>query len=262
MLDSHAHLDDPRFDDDRDEVISSCLKSGVARIINIGADIETSRNSAELALRHDFIYAACGVHPHEAKTYCSDSEETLKRLAEQEKVVAIGEIGLDYHYDNSPRDAQQRAFAAQIRLAGSLGLPVVIHDREAHRDCLDILEAEKTPGMKGVFHCYSGSAEMVREIVELGFYISFTGVLTFKNSKKTHRAAKAVPVERLLSETDSPYMSPEPARGARNTPANVGHIVRELARVKEMDYESMCRVLWENTHNLFERLPNNGYMIK
>lgn len=262
LFDSHAHLDDPRFDKDRDEVILKNFNSGVKKIINIGANIETSKNSIKLAQKHDFIYATCGVHPHNAKSYDANTERQLQKLAENEKVVAIGEIGLDYHYDNSPREKQKEVFISQIRLAKELGLPIVIHDREAHKDCLDILEKEKTPGMKGVFHCYSGSAEMVRQIIDMDFYISFTGVITFKNANKILRAVEAVPLDKLLSETDCPYLSPEPVRGRRNHPGNVRYVVEQLAKIKEINYKEMCKILWNNTHELFQCLPNDGYMIK
>ncbi len=262
LFDSHAHLDDPRFDKDRDEIISESFASGVKKIINIGADIETSENSVKLAQKHDFIYAACGVHPHDADSYDANLEKRLEKLAANEKVVAIGEIGLDYHYDNSPREKQKEAFSSQIRLAGKLGLPIIIHDREAHKDCLDILKREMTPETTGVFHCYSGSAEMAGQIIEMGFYISFTGVVTFKNAKKVLRSVEAVPVDRLLSETDCPYMAPEPVRGKRNDPRNIRYVVECLAKIKGVDYERMCERLWMNTHKLFRRLPNNGYMIK
>jgi TatD DNase family protein len=176
--------------------------------------------------------------------------------------VAIGEIGLDYHYDNSPRNIQKETFIKQLGLSLDLDLPVIIHNREAHRDCLDILKKSKEAGQKGVFHCYSGSAEMVREVLDLDFYISFAGVITFKNAKKAVEALKRTPIERLLFETDCPYLSPEPKRGKRNMPSYVEFTAHRIAEIIEMDYMDLCKQVWENTHRLFNRLPKSGHMIK
>jgi len=237
-------------------------ESGIKRIINVGADVKSIHTSLDLAKKYDFIFNACGIHPHDAKTYDDDVENQLRQIAKDPKTVAIGEIGLDYYYDNSPRDIQKKVYARQIKLAGELGYPIIIHDRDAHMDCLDILKAEKTPEMKGVFHCYSGSSEMVKAIVKMGFYISFTGVITFKNARKTIEAAAAVPIDRLLVETDCPYMSPEPMRGRRNIPDYVRFTAEKLAFIHNVEFYEMCRILWKNTHELFDRLPNSSYMIK
>jgi len=262
LFDSHAHLDDRRFDKDRDEVIKRALDSGVGRIINIGADLESSRSTLELAGKYDFIYAALGVHPHSADEYDDYTEKKLRKMASTQKVVAIGEIGLDYHYDNSPRDIQKEAFRRQLRLASSLDLPVVIHNREAHRDCLDILKSEKNDRQRGVFHCYSGSAEMVREVAALGFYVSFAGVITFRNAKKAVEALKEVPRDKLLFETDCPYLSPEPRRGKRNEPSYVKYTAQKMAGILDIDFDEFCSIVWSNTQRLFNRLPKNAHMIK
>lgn len=262
LFDSHAHLDDKQFDKDRDDVILNAKNNGVGRIINVGADLNSSYTSLELARKYNHIFSACGIHPHDANTYSADVEKQLRLIAKDQNTVAVGEIGLDYHYDNSPRDLQKTVYKKQINLAGELGLPIIIHNRDAHKDCMDILKAEKTYEMTGVFHCYSGSAEMAREIIKLGFYISFTGVITFKNARKTLEVLKAVPVDRLLVETDCPYMAPEPMRGKRNNPGYVKYTAVKMAETLEIDYTELCRILWKNTHRLFGRLPKSDYMIK
>ncbi|MBN2558212.1 MAG: TatD family hydrolase [Clostridia bacterium] len=262
LFDSHAHLDDPRFGTDREQVINEARKSGVLRIINVGAGIESSLSSLELARKHDFIFSSCGVHPHEASSYNDEIEGKLREIARDGNTVAIGETGLDYYYDNSPRETQKTVFARQIRLAGELSLPLIIHCRDAHKDCLDLLKSEKADSQTGVFHCYSGSAEMVRDIVGMGFYVSFTGVVTFKNARKTIEAVKAIPSDRLLVETDCPYMPPEPMRGKRNVPEYIKYTAAKLAEIQGRDYEEMCGIFWDNTHRLFSRLPKDTVMVK
>lgn len=262
LFDSHAHLDDRRFRDDQEAVIAHAYENGVKRIINVGADIKSCYSTLELAEKYDFIFGSCGIHPHDAKTYKPSIEKQLLEIAKDPNIVAIGEIGLDYHYDNSPRDIQRKVFARQINIAGEIGLPVIIHDREAHKDCLDILNSELKPDQSGVFHSYSGSAEMVKTIIKMGFYVSFTGVVTFKNARKTVEAAAAVPIDRLLIETDCPYLSPEPKRGRRNIPDYVDFTARKLAEIHNMDFEQFCRTAWDNTHRLFNRLPKSPYVIK
>ncbi len=262
LFDSHAHLDDRRFDKDRNEIIVHSYDNGIKRIINVGADVKSIYTSLELAQKYKFIYSACGIHPHDADTYNDNVEKQLREISKDPNTVAIGEIGLDYYYENSPRDIQKEAYSKQIRLAGELGLPIIIHDRDAHMDCINILKSEKTIDMRGVFHCYSGSAEMVKTIIAMGFYVSFTGVITFKNARKTLEAVAAVPIDRLLVETDCPYMAPEPKRGKRNIPDYVRFTVEKMAQIHGMDFEKLCETLWDNTHRLFGRLPNSPYMIK
>lgn len=262
LFDSHAHLDDRRYDKDRDDIIAHAYENGVKRIINVGADVKSINTSVELARKYDFIFSACGIHPHDADTYNDDVERQLREIARDPNTVAIGEIGLDYYYDNSPRDIQKEVYAKQIRLAGELGLPVIIHDRDAHKDSIDILKAERAPDLTGVFHCYSGSAEMVKTIINMGFYVSFTGVITFKNARKTLESVAAVPLDRILVETDCPYMSPEPNRGKRNIPDYVRFTAEKIAIMHGMNFEKLCEKLWDNTHRLFSRLPNSPYMIK
>lgn len=253
LYDTHAHFDDPAFDADRHALLQSMGDMGVNLINNIGCDVPTSRASIALAEQYPFVYATVGHWP--GNTYQMNEEmlETYRTLAAHPKVVAIGEIGLDYHYEDTPREVQQYWFDRQMALADDLGLPVVIHEREAHEDGLKIVRkwADKVPG---VFHCFSGSAEMAREIVKLGWYVSFTGVLTFKNARRALEAAAAVPLDRLMIETDSPYMAPTPYRGKRNNSGYVGKVAEKLAEVKGITPDEAARITMENGIRFF-RIP-------
>ncbi|AEM77632.1 TatD DNase family protein [Thermoanaerobacter thermohydrosulfuricus] len=249
LVDSHAHLEDEKYDRDREKVIEECKKD-LTFLINVGSNLLTSKQSIELAHNYDFIYASVGIHPHDAQREF-DKVEEIERLALQEKVVAIGEIGLDYYYDDPPKEFQKEIFIKQIRLAKKLNLPIIIHDRDAHGDILDILKQEWTKDLRGVFHSYSGSVEMAFQVIEMNFYISLGGPVTFKNAKKPKEVAKAVPIEKLLIETDSPYLTPEPYRGKRNTPVYVKFVAKKIAELREMPYEEVCRITAENAIKLF-----------
>ncbi len=249
LVDSHAHLEDEKYDKDREEVIEECKKD-LTFLINVGSNILTSKQSIKLAHNYDFIYASVGIHPHDAQKEF-DKVEEIERLALQEKVVAIGEIGLDYYYDDPPKEFQKEVFIKQIRLAKKLNLPIIIHDRDAHGDILDILKQEWTKDLRGVFHSYSGSVEMAFQAIEMNFYISLGGPVTFKNAKKPKEVVKAVPIEKLLIETDSPYLTPEPYRGKRNTPVYVKFVAEKIAELREMSYEEVCRITAENAIKLF-----------
>jgi len=253
LVDSHAHLEDEKYDKDREEVIEECKKD-LTFLINVGSNILTSKQSIELAHNYDFIYASVGIHPHDAQKEF-DKVEEIERLALQEKVVAIGEIGLDYYYNDPPKEFQKEVFTKQIRLAKKLNLPIIIHDRDAHGDILDILKKEWTKDLRGVFHSYSGSVEMAFQVIEMNFYISLGGPVTFKNAKKPKEVVKAVPIEKLLIETDSPYLTPEPYRGKRNTPVYVKFVAEKIAELREMSYEEVCRITAENAIKLFDILP-------
>lgn len=220
----------------------------------MGSNILTSKQSIKLAHNYDFIYASVGIHPHDAQKEF-DKVEEIERLALQEKVVAIGEIGLDYYYNDPPKEFQKEVFIKQIRLAKKLNLPIIIHDRDAHGDILDILKQEWTKDLRGVFHSYSGSVEMAFQAIEMNFYISLGGPVTFKNAKKPKEVVKAVPIEKLLIETDSPYLTPEPYRGKRNTPVYVKFVAEKIAELREMSYEEVCRITAENAIKLFDILP-------
>ncbi len=249
LFDTHAHLLSEQFDDDRAALIERLPSLGLEGVIEIGTTVDDSLSAAALAAKTNYIYAAVGVHPHEAKDAPPDYLEQLEALASQPKVVAVGEIGLDYHYDFSPRDVQQRVFSAQLALAMRLGLPVAIHMREATQDTLAILREH--PGLTGVMHCYSGSPETAEILVEMGLCVSFTGSVTFKNARKTVEAAAVVPLNRIMAETDCPYLSPEPVRGRRNDPSNVRHVLQKIADIKGIPFDDMCRINIENAKGLY-----------
>lgn len=252
LFDTHAHLEDERFDQDREQLIEELPEKGVAYVVNVGSTLETSRMSVELAARYPFIYAAVGVHPHEVSQMSGRDLATLEAMATGQKVVAIGEIGLDYYYDFSPRELQREWFARQIDLAYSLGLPIIIHDREAHADVLDILKAKKDRIVGGVMHCYSGSWEMAKDFMDLGLYISLGGPVTFKNAKRPVEVAQKIPLDRLVIETDSPYLAPTPHRGKRNNPAYVGLVAQKIAEIRGMSFEEIAEITLNNAKKLFK----------
>ena len=250
LFDTHAHFDDEQFDADRDEVLKSLKSYGVGNIVNIGSSMKTSRTSIALAEKYDFVYAAVGVHPSETGELCETDIDELKRLAANPKVRAIGEIGLDYHYpDDVEPSIQKKWFVRQLELAKELNMPVVIHDRESKGECLEILKEHKISN--GVVHCFSGSAETAREILKLGMMISFTGVLTFKNAKKAIAACAAVPLDRLMIETDCPYMSPEPHRGRRNFSGYVEFVARKMAEIKGVSYDELVDITERNAKRFY-----------
>lgn len=250
LIDSHVHLDDSRYDSDREEIIKN-LGKNLELIINIGADLKSSVASVKLAEENERIYAAVGVHPHSAKDLNEASLEVLKALAKRERVVAIGEIGLDYYYDNSPRDTQRYWFEKQLDLAKELDLPVVIHSRDATEDTYKIIKNAQDGSLRGVLHCFSGSPEVARSYIDLGFYISLAGPVTFKNARVPKEVAKSVDLDRLLIETDSPYLTPHPFRGKRNSPEYVAYVGEEIARLRDMDPKDLIKITNENTKKLF-----------
>ncbi len=251
LIDSHAHLDDEKFDEDREQVIESLKKSGIDLIINPGSDLNTSIKAVSLAQKHENIYAAVGVHPHSAAEMDYSTLDILKSFARRDKVVAIGEIGLDYYYDNSPRDIQRKWFREQLNLAKEVGLPVIIHSRDAAGDTFQILKEAQDGRLIGVMHCYSSSVEMALEYIKLGFYISLAGPVTFKKSKTSKEVAKVVPLDRLLIETDSPYMAPEPYRGRRNEPKYVKYVAETIAELRGISFEELAEKTSENAKKLF-----------
>lgn len=250
LIDTHAHLDFDRFDEDREEVIEAAYQEDIQRIINVGADMESSVNSVELAKEYDFIYAAVGVHPHEAKDFSSEDYLKLKELASSPKVLAIGEIGLDYYYDNSPRQKQQEVFKRQLDLAKELDLPVIIHSRDAKEDTLKILK-EEAQGLKGVLHCYAYDLTTAQEVINLGFYLAFGGVITFNNAKDLREVVKEVALERILIETDAPYLTPAPHRGKRNEPKYVQEVAKKVAEIKGVSLEEVAEITTKNAKELF-----------
>ena len=246
IIDSHAHYDDSAFDNDRYELLDGLFSGDICKIVNVGCSVKSSYSSAELAEKYPQIYASAGLHPDSADEIDRLSE--IKELCSRKKVVAVGEIGLDYHYENHSRDIQKRAFEEQLRLAEEVSLPVIIHSRDAWEDTMDILRKYRP---KGVMHCFSGSAEIAEEIVRMGMYVGFTGVVTFKNAKKALRALEAVPLDRLLVETDCPYMAPEPNRGKRNFSGNLPYTIGAMAAAKGVSPEEMAEITAENAERLF-----------
>ena len=256
LIDSHAHVDGPEYDADRDEVIQRARDAGVSAILTVGTGDPHSgalERAVQLAEQHEDIFAAVGTHPHDARLFDERAEELIKKLLkESSRVIAWGEIGLDYRYDNSPREVQRDVFRRQLRLARDAGLPVIIHTREAEDDTTDILRAEwNGPGARGIMHCFSGSLKLAEAAIDLGFLISFAGVLTFKKADDLREVAAHVPLDRLLIETDSPYLSPVPFRGKRNEPAHVVEVARSLAAIHDKTLEEMALITTSNFNLLF-----------
>lgn len=252
LFDTHTHLNDKAFDEDRDLVFERAKEAGVSLIINVGFNRETIPQTLELTRKYDFVYAAVGWHPHDAADCTAADLEWIEQLARTEsKVVAIGEMGLDYYWDNSPREVQKEVFRKQIALAKRVNKPIIIHDRDAHRDVVDILREEGAADVGGVMHCFGGSAEIARECLAMNFYISFGGPLTFKNAKKPKEVAAEVPLDRLLIETDAPYLTPHPFRGKRNESAYVHYVAESMAEIKGVSYEELCAITFANGKRLF-----------
>jgi TatD DNase family protein len=250
IWDTHAHLDDEQFDADREAVIRRAGDAGISTIVNIGYNESSSREAVSLANRYPFIYAAVGVHPHDAEGCTEKTWESLLKLAQNPKVVAWGEIGLDYFRDLSPREIQRAVFIRQLELADEAGLPVIIHNRDAHGDTLQLIK-KHLPAAGGVFHSYSGSWEMAKELLRLGFYLSFSGPLTYKNARHTLEVAANVPEDRFVVETDCPYLPPEPYRGKRNEPAYVTRVVAKIAEIKGLTVEKVGQLSETNARKLF-----------
>ena len=253
FYDTHAHYDDEAFDADRDSLLPELHRQGIALINDIGCDVASSRQAVALAEKYPFVYAVVGAWPGNTGDMTEDDIEIYRQLCGHEKVVAIGEIGLDYHYDDVPRETQIHWFDRQMALAAELGMPVVVHEREAHGDGMEIVRkwADRVPG---VFHCFSGSAEMAKELVKLGWYVSFTGVVTFKNARRALEAIEAVPMDRIMIETDAPYLAPVPYRGKRNHSGYVPKVAEKIAEIKGLTTEEVAAITMENGKRFF-RLP-------
>lgn len=249
LFDTHAHLNDRAFQEDRDDLIAALPRQGVGLVMNPGCNLADSRLSVELAEKYPFLYAAVGSHPDSADEVDEGVIAQYRQLCRHEKVKAIGEIGLDYHYEDIPREIQKKAFILQMELARETGLPVIVHERDAHDDGLQIVK--DFPEVSGVFHCYSGSAEMARQLVDLGWYIGFTGVLTFKNARKAVETAQSIPLERIVLETDCPYMAPEPFRGKRNHPGYLYRMAEKLAELRGLEVEEVHAITTENGKRLY-----------
>jgi TatD DNase family protein len=263
LIDTHAHLEMREFNDDRDDVIDRAKAAGVGYIITIGTTVESSRDAVLLAERHDCVYAAVGIHPHEAKDILHPAYEVLRHLARHQKVVAYGEVGLDYYYEHSQRTVQQRKFRDMLREARELGLPVIVHDRDAHEDTLRILKEEWDPKLGGVMHCFSGDAEFAKQVLDLGLYISIAGPVTFPKAEKLRATVKQIPIEQMLIETDAPYLAPQAYRGKRNEPAYVRVTAEEIARVKGLSFDDVARITSFNATRLFGigEAPRKGTIV-
>ena len=250
LFDTHAHMDDEAFNTDREELLASLPDRGLTLVMNPGCSLASSRNASRLSKQYDYIYAAVGSHPDVADEVNEAVLEEYRRLvAENPKIKAIGEIGLDYHYEDIPREIQLKAFRMQMELAKELNLPAIVHERDAHEDGMKVVD--EFPEVTGVFHCYSGSAEMAKELVKRGWYIGFTGVLTFKNARKAVEVAKAIPIDRIVLETDCPYMSPEPFRGKRNDPGKLYRMAEKLAEIRGLSLEEIHAITVENGKRLY-----------
>jgi TatD DNase family protein len=256
FIDSHAHIDGPEFDADRDEIIERAKAAGVSVILNVGTGDPHSdafERAVVLGQQHDSVFTAIGTHPHDARLYDDNAEEKITTLVQSERVLAWGEIGLDFHYDNSPRDVQVEVFKRQLRAAREFDLPVVIHTREAESETIEILKSEYgDANRRGIFHCFSGSKELAQRGLELGFMISFSGIITFKKAEELRAVAREVPLDRLLIETDCPYLAPIPYRGKRNEPAYVVEVARCLAGIHGVDMDEIARVTSDNFRSFFK----------
>lgn len=254
FVDTHVHLDDPDFDADRAEVIARALSAGVIAIVSVGAGLESSRAAVSLAEKHPALYAAVGVHPHEARTLNPEGRAELRALARHPQVVAIGETGLDYYRNLSPQKIQRQVFETHLTLADEWGKPVIVHDREAHDEVMTILRrwaGGRTGGKAGVLHCFSGDLDMAQEAIELGFYISIAGPVTFLNARRLAEKVRRLPLERLLIETDGPYLAPHPYRGKRNEPAHVRLVAEAIARLKDISLQEVAAITTDNARALF-----------
>lgn len=256
IFETHAHYDDKSFDDDRAALMESMPQKGIGRIINVGASIESTKTTLELAERYDFVYAAVGVHPSDVKELEEESFLWLKKQVTRENVAAVGEIGLDYYWDKEP-DVQERQriwFERQMELAREANLPVIIHSRDAAEDTMSVMKRVKAENIPGVIHCYSYSKEMALEFVKMGYYIGVGGVVTFKNAKKLKETVMAIPLEKILVETDCPYMAPEPHRGTRNDSSNIPYVIAKIAELRGITAEEVERVTEENARRLFTKV--------
>lgn len=252
FFDTHAHYDDEQFETDREAVIASLPETGVSLVLNAGTDVKTSVLSIQFAEKFPFVYAAVGVHPHQCDCGEMSSLDSIRSLAENSRVKAIGEIGLDYYYDTFPRSIQKDIFANQLDLSEQLKLPVIIHDRDAHKDTLDIISSHHS---HGVVHCFSGSLEMAKILLDMGWYLSFNGVITFKNAKKAVEIVNYMPLDRILIETDSPYLTPEPFRGSRNNSSYVRLVAQKIADIKGLSVEDVAAATLNNGKMLFNINP-------
>lgn len=249
IFETHAHYDDKRYNNDRNEILQNCYKNGITKIVNIGADMKSSKNSVELSQKYDFVYATVGVHPHDVKNMSQNDIDTLKKMSKNDKVVAIGEIGLDYYYEYSDKETQRKWFIEQLKLANELDMPVVIHSRDADNECYEIIK--KYCKTKAVIHCFSGSKELALKYIELGYYIGVGGVVTFKNARRMVEVVEKIPLESVLLETDAPYLTPEPHRGERNISNYLTFVAEKVANIKNISIENVENATFNNALSFY-----------
>lgn len=251
IFDTHAHYDDEAFDEDREALLASLPKQGIGKVVNIGASLDSCIKTVELMQKYDYIYGAIGVHPCDTEELNEENFLWLREQCLKEKCVAVGEIGLDYYWKDPEAEIQKKWFVRQMGLARQLSLPMIVHSRDAAKDTVDIMTAEKAGEIGGVVHCYSYTKETAKTFLNMGFYFGIGGVITFKNSKKLKEAVEYIPMESIVLETDCPYLAPEPYRGKRNSSLNLPYVVSELAQIKGISEEEVCRITWENAHRLY-----------
>ena len=251
IFDTHAHYDDEAFDEDREKLLREVHEAGIDRIVDIACSMETSRKMPEFIGRYDFMYGTVGVHPDDIEFLTNEDMDELKSLSAEDKIIAIGEIGLDYHYDGIDKELQKRWFAAQLNLARELNLPISIHSRDAAKDTLDVMREEHAESIGGVMHCFGYGVEMAREFLEMGYYIGVGGVVTFKNGKKLKEVVDYTPLDRIVLETDCPYLSPVPFRGKRNNSGNLTYVAEAIAEIKGISVSEVCEVTYRNAHNMY-----------
>lgn len=251
IFDTHAHYDDKAFDADREKLLDSLPRNGIVRVVNVGASLASCRRTIELTERYDFIFGALGIHPNETAELTEEDIVWLGQQCQSDKCVAVGEIGLDYYWDEPDRNIQKLWFARQLNLARELKLPVIIHSRDAAKDTVDLMTAEKAGDIGGVIHCYSYTKETARIFLDMGFYFGIGGVLTFNNAKKLKEAVEYIPMARIVLETDCPYLAPVPNRGKRNSSLNIPYVVRAMAQIKGISEEEIRAAAWENSHKLY-----------
>lgn len=261
IFDTHAHYDDEAFDGDREELLESLPRNGIARVVNVGASLASCSRTIELTERYDFIYGAVGIHPNETAELTEEDIAWLMQQCRSDKCVAVGEIGLDYYWDEPERDIQKKWFARQMNLARELGLPVIIHSRDAVKDTVDLMKAEKAGEIGGVIHCYSYTKETAKAFLDMGFFFGIGGVLTFNNAKKLKEAAEDIPMDRIVLETDCPYLAPVPNRGRRNSSLNIPYVITAMAQIKGISEEEVRSAAWKNAHRLY-RMKEESYNKK
>lgn len=251
LFDTHSHYNDEKFDLDREEIIKETYEQGITKFVCAGYNLKSSKEAVRIATKYEFIYSICGISPNDLEDYKKENLEEIKALAQNRKNVAIGEIGLDYYWNKENRELQQQAFIDQINLANELNLPIVIHSRDAVQDTIDVLKAHSV-SKNGIFHCAQLNKYLIEEAIKLGFYISFAGPITFKNSKNAQEIVSLVPNDKILIETDSPYLAPEPVRGTRNNSQNVKYVAQKIAQIKGVPVEQIAKITYENAKRIFE----------